>query len=99
MIRNRRFDSRSLLTRGGLYRNVHWVNLGMLGVTTIIGYGFTTASAGWLAWQGYFLGLVGLPAGSDLAAADPGVIVALVLGLATPLLFGVRSIRRQEAAA
>ena len=99
MIRNRRFDSRSLLSRGGLYGSVRWVNLGMLVAATIIGYGFTTASAAWLAWQGYFLGLVGLPTGSDLAAADPGVVIALVLGLATPLIAGVRSIRRQESTA
>lgn len=96
MIRNRRFDARSLLQRGGVYSAVRWVNLSMLIVASAVGYGLTTATVGWLSWQGYLLGFVGIPAGSELARADIGVIVALLLALLTPIIAGIPAIRRQE---
>jgi purine-cytosine permease-like protein len=96
MIRNRRFDTRSLVQRGGAYPDVNWVNLGALVAASAIGYGFTTASVGWLSWQGYLLELVGVPIGSELARADIGVLVALACALVVPIIFGVRTIRRQE---
>ncbi|HEU4808523.1 MAG TPA: cytosine permease, partial [Homoserinimonas sp.] len=97
MIRNRRFDTRSLVQRGGVYPDVNWVNLSLLVVASGVGFGFTTASAGWLAWQGYLLGLAGIPIGSELAQADVGVLVALGFALLMPILVGVRTIRKQEA--
>ena len=57
------------------------------------------ASAGWLAWQGYLFGLVGLPTGSELARADAGRPRRARARPATPLVAGVPSIRRQETAA
>src|SRR5690606_34972060 len=39
MVRNRRFDSRSLVHAGGTYPAVRWVNLVMLLVATGVGYG------------------------------------------------------------
>lgn len=98
MIRNRRFNTRSLVQRGGVYPDVNWVNVILLIAASGIGYGLTSASAAWLAWQGYLLELVGIPVGSDLAQADAGVLVALVIGLLVPILVGVRTIRRQEEA-
>ena len=97
MIRNRRFDTRSLVRRGGVYPDVNWVNLGVLVLASAIGYGFTTASAGWLSWQGYLLEVVGIPIRSELARADIGVLVALACALLLPIIVGVRTIRRQEA--
>lgn len=96
MIRSKRFDSPSLVKRGGTYPDVRWVNLVMLIVASAIGFGLTTASVGWLGWQGYFFTLAGVPLSSDLAGSDLGVFVALVIGILTPILAGIPAIRRQE---
>ena len=99
MIRNRSYDTASLLASGGLYPRVRVVNFVGLVVITVIGYALTTATLGWLSWQGFGLEILGIPLGSDLAASDFGVLVALVLGLVLPLAAGIPAIRRQEAAA
>lgn len=97
MIRDRRFEPHSLLTRGGVYADVRWGNFIALFVISAIGYGLTTATVSWLSWQGYGFILLGIPLQGDLAASDFGVLVALGLGLLFPVLFGIRAIRRQEA--
>ena len=97
MIRNRRFESQSLLQRGGVYPDVRWLNLVALVVITVVGWGLTTASITWLSWQGYAFGLLAVPIDSDLAGTDLGVLVALVLGLLVPIVAGIPGIRRQEA--
>lgn len=98
MIRNRRLHAPSLLAPGGVYPTVNWVNLSALVAITVVGWGLTTAEVGGLEWQGYGFLVAGVPLGGDLAASDLGVLVALVLGLAVPLVSGVPTIRRQEAA-
>lgn len=98
MIRNRRFEARSLLARGGVYANIRWVNFIMLLVISAIGCGLISASVSWLGWQGYLFPLLGIPLTSELAATDLGVIVALALGLLTPIVAGIPAIRRQEKA-
>jgi purine-cytosine permease-like protein len=97
MIRNRRFDTRSLVHRGGVYADVRWGNLIILVSASVLGYGFTTAATGWLAWQGYLLPVAGIPSGSEFAQADAGVLVALGIAMLMPILFGIRAVRRQEA--
>ncbi|MCC6270642.1 MAG: cytosine permease [Microbacteriaceae bacterium] len=96
MIRNKRFVSESLVTRGGMYADFRWLNLSMLIVATAIGFGLTTASVSWLGWQGYLFGIMGVPLSSDLAGTDLGVFVALVIGIFTPIIAGIPGIRRQE---
>lgn len=96
MIRSKGFVSSSLVKRGGLYPDVNWTNVAMLVVASVIGFGLTTASVGWLSWQGYLFPLVNVPLSSDIAASDLGVFVALVLGLLTPIIAGIPAIRRQE---
>ncbi|MCU1534350.1 MAG: hypothetical protein JWR53_831, partial [Glaciihabitans sp.] len=98
MIRNRRFDSVSLLRRGGVYADVRWVNLIALVVITIIGLGLTSATVAGLAWEGYLFTALGIPLSGELAGTDLGVLVALVLGLIVPVVAGVPAIRRQESA-
>ncbi|MBC7591103.1 MAG: hypothetical protein H7226_08695, partial [Salinibacterium sp.] len=98
MIRNRRFESESLLTRGGVYPDVRWGNLIGLVIITVIGFSLTTAAVDWLSWQGYGFALLGVNPGSDLAGTDVGVLVALALGLLLPLVTAIPAIRRQEAA-
>jgi purine-cytosine permease-like protein len=96
MIRSRRFDSVSLLKRGGAYADVRWPNLIALVVITVVGLGFASATIPWLAWEGYLFPAVGVAVRSNLAASDFGVFVALLLGLIFPIVAGVPAIRRQE---
>ena len=98
MIRNRRFESQSLVKRGGVYSDIRVVNLIGLIVFTVVGYCLTTATVSWLSWQGYGFPLVGIPLDSDLASTDVGVFVALGLGLLLPIVAGIPAIRKQEAA-
>ncbi len=71
MIRNRRFETMSLLHRGGIYADVRWGNLIALVVITVVGWAFTTASVGWLSWQGFGFSLLGIGADTDLAGTRP----------------------------
>jgi purine-cytosine permease-like protein len=98
MLRKRRFDSHSLLNRGGVYEDARWTNLVALVVISAIGYGFLTATMPGLTWQGYLFGALGVPMDSQLAASDLGVLLALILGLAFPLVVGRGAIRAQEMA-
>ncbi len=97
MIRSRRYDSESLLNRGGVYADVRWGNLGALVVISAIGFGLLSATLPGLGWEGYLYSAFGVPLDSQLATSDLGVLVALVLGLAFPAIFGIRAIRRQES--
>jgi purine-cytosine permease-like protein len=98
MIRSRRFDSQSLLQRGGVYTDARWLNLGALVVISAIGYGLLSATASGLGWEGYLYPVFGVALNSQLATSDLGVLVALALGLIVPVAFGRGAIRRQERA-
>jgi hypothetical protein len=67
---------------------------------TAIGWGLVTNSfAGWLSWQGYLLGPLGLGGKEgDWAYAGLGILVALVIGLLGTLIGSAGAVRRQEAA-
>jgi purine-cytosine permease-like protein len=98
MIRNRRFETTSLLRRGGVYADVRWSNLIALIVITVAGLGLLSATVPWLSWEGFLFSAAGVPLTGDLAGTDVGVFVALVLGLLFPLVAGVPAIRKQERA-
>jgi len=98
MIRKRRYHAPSLLSTGGIYPAIHWVNLSMFVVISGIGFAFTTATVSWLTWQGYGFGLMGVPLSGEIAASDFGVLLALVLGVLTPIVAGIPGIRKQESA-
>jgi purine-cytosine permease-like protein len=98
MIRKRRFDSHSLLNRGGVYADARWGNLITLVAVSVIGYGFLSATMPALTWEGYLFSALGVPINGELAASDLGVLVALALGLLVPLLIGRSGIRAQEKA-
>jgi purine-cytosine permease-like protein len=98
MIRRRHFDTESLLRPGGIYPSVNWINFAMLFVASALGFAFTSAAVGWLSWQGYGFVLLGIPLGGPVGASDLGVLVALAIGLLTPLVAGVPAVRRQESA-
>jgi purine-cytosine permease-like protein len=96
LMRRRPISSEALLARGGIYGAVRWGNLIGFVVITAIGFGLTTASVGWLSWQGYLFGLLRVPAEDPLAGTDLGVLVSLGLGILLPLVIGFGAIRRQE---
>ena len=95
-LRRRRLH-RACLEGPGIYPDVAWGALAGFAVAIVAGFGFTTAEAPWLAGQGYLFVVAGIPLDGDLASADLGVILALLVGLATPLLAGTRAIEHQEA--
>ena len=99
LIRTRPFHAESLLGRGTVYPRVSFINLFMLLVASAVGWGLTNASVAWLGWEGYFFSELSSILTSTFDDTDIGVFVALGLGLITPLLFGARRVRRQEAAA
>jgi hypothetical protein len=96
MMRLRRFHASSLLRRGGVYADWRWTNVTMLVVASAIGFGLVTSDVPWLRWEGFLFPLLRVDPHGDLAMADLGVIVALVLGVLTPLATGIREVRRQE---
>src|SRR5215211_651311 len=82
----------------GRYGDVRWAPIVLVVVATFVGWGLVTNSfAGWLAWQGYLLGPLGL-AGREgsWAYANLGVLAALLIGFVGMLLFGRRAVRAQE---
>jgi NCS1 family nucleobase:cation symporter-1 len=98
MIRTRRMHSASLVRSGGVYPAVRWVNVIMLVVITAVGWGLSTAAVTGLQWQGYLFGLVGVDISGALAESDPGVLVALGLGLLTPLIAGIPALKKLQVA-
>lgn len=98
MLRERRFHQPSLLTRGGVYPDWRWVNLGMLVVASVVGLGLVSSDLPWLRWEGYLFRLVGASPEAGIGTSNIGVVVALVLGLLTPMVAGIPAVRRQERA-
>jgi NCS1 family nucleobase:cation symporter-1 len=85
----------------GRYGSVRWVAVGTVLVSTVVGWGLVTNSyAEWLSWQGYLLGPLGL-GGRDgaWAAANLGVLAALVIGFAVTWLAQRSQVRKQELVA
>ena len=98
LLRRRPIDSGSLLRRGGVYADWRWVNLGALLVISVLGFGLAGLGPGWLGWEGVLPGPVGTGSPVGLGGSGAGVLVAFVLGLLTPAIFGSPAIRRQEGA-
>jgi purine-cytosine permease-like protein len=98
MLRTRRFHQPSLVNRGGVYPDWRWTNLAMLVVATAVGLGFVSSSLPWLAWEGYLFRLLGADPTAGIGASNIGVVLALALGLLTPIVSGVPAVRRQERA-
>lgn len=97
-LRRRDYAEAELYDRRGRYGSVRWLPIALIVVGTAIGWGLVTnGSAAWLSWQGYLLGPLGLGGTTgDWAYANLGVLVSLVIGFLGIVLFGRRTIRRQE---
>src|SRR6516225_926048 len=99
MLRHRDYAERDLFTPSGRYGDIRWFPVGVIVVSTFIGWGLVTnAFASWLTWQGYLLGPFGLGGKTGAwAFANLGVLVALALGFVATLAFGRATVRAQEA--
>lgn len=74
---------------------VRWPALLAMLACCVVGFGLVTnVSAGWLDWQGYLLGPLGLGGRTGAwAASNIGVLVALVLAFAAGLPIAIRAPR------
>ena len=97
-LRRQPYASSELLDPNGRYGRVRVLSVVLLVIGTVVGWGLVTNSfAGWLAWQGYLLGPLGLGGREgSWAYANLGVLAALLIGFLGMLLFGRRAVRTQE---
>jgi purine-cytosine permease-like protein len=99
MLRHRDYADRDLFTPSGRYGDIRWFPVGVIVVSTVIGWGLVTnLSASWLTWQGYLLGPFGLGGKNGAwAFANLGVLVALVVGFVATWAFSRSAVRAQES--
>src|SRR5499425_644665 len=97
-LRRRDYSEPELYDPHGRYGDVNWFPVGVVVVSTVIGWGLVTNSfASWLSWQGYFLGPFGLGGKTGAwAFANLGVLVALGLGFVAQWAFGRPAVHAQE---
>ncbi|HEY2673832.1 MAG TPA: cytosine permease [Rugosimonospora sp.] len=97
-LRRRDYAEDELFDPRGRYGNVRLLPLTLVVAGTAIGWGLVTnTSAGWLDWQGYLLGPLGLGGRQGAwAFAGLGILVALVIGLVGTLVGSASTVRRQE---
>jgi NCS1 family nucleobase:cation symporter-1 len=98
-LRRQDYAEADLFSPRGRYGDVRLVPIGLIVVGTAAGWGLVTnTAAGWLSWQGYLLGPIGLGGkGGAWAFANLGVLVALVIGFIGALIGDRRAVREQEA--
>jgi nucleobase:cation symporter-1, NCS1 family len=99
-LRRRDYAESELYNPGGRYGDVRWLPVGVVIISTVIGWGLVTNGfASWLSWQGYLLGPFGLGGKTGAwAFANLGVLVALVIGFVTTWAFSRPAVHAQELA-
>ena len=99
-MRRRDYAEAELYNPSGRYGDIRWFPVGLVVISTVIGWGLVTNGlASWLTWQGYLLGPFGLGGKSGAwAFANLGVLVALVLGFVAQWVYGRSAVRAQEGA-
>jgi len=96
VLRKRDYVEADLFSETGRYGRVNPIAIALVVIGSIVGWGFVTNTfAGWLSWQGYFMGAIGGKEG-QWAYANVGVIFALMIGFFGYLVFGRKRIQRQE---
>ncbi len=96
VLRKRDYVEADLFTETGRYGRVNPLAIALVAIGSIVGWGFVTNTfAGWLNWQGYFMGAIGGKEG-QWAYANVGVIFALLIGFFGYLLLGRSRIKAQE---
>jgi nucleobase:cation symporter-1, NCS1 family len=99
-LRRRDYAESELYDPGGRYGDIRWFPVGLVIVSTVIGWGLVTNGfASWLTWQGYLLGPFGLGGKTGAwAFANLGVLVALALGFVAQWVYDRSAVRAQETA-
>jgi nucleobase:cation symporter-1, NCS1 family len=99
-LRRRDYHEADLYRPAGRYGDIRWLPIGIVVACTLVGWGLVTnANAGWVSWQGYLLGPLGLGGrDGDWAGANLGVLLAIVLAFAATLVTSRETVRSQEAA-
>jgi NCS1 family nucleobase:cation symporter-1 len=97
-LRRRGYDEQDLFRVRGRYGDVRVVPLAVTLAGTLVGWGLVTNSAaGWLNWQGYLLGALGLGGKTGAwAYANLGVLAALAIGFTATLALTRATVRAQE---
>ena len=97
VMRKKAYSEKDLLDSNGLYGSVNKGSITLMGVGSIIGWGFVTNTfAPWLEWQGYLLLFIGGKDGA-WAYSNIGVIFALLIGFFGHIVLSARKIRAQES--
>jgi NCS1 family nucleobase:cation symporter-1 len=99
-LRHRDYAEAELYSPAGRYGDIRLLPIGIVVVSTAVGWGLVTSTAAsWLTWQGYLLGPIGLGGKNGAwAFANLGVLVALAIGFIVTLVFSPSSVRAQESA-
>lgn len=109
VLRQRSYDENDLFDSAGRYGSWDWTSIGILVVTSVVGWGLVVNNyaqdASWNNWQGYLLHPLGLGTydpktaswSGNWAYANLGVIVALVLSFVAAYLLRRGTVTRQEA--
>jgi nucleobase:cation symporter-1, NCS1 family len=99
-LRRRDYAEAELYNPSGRYGDIRWFPVGVVVISTVIGWGLVTNGlASWLTWQGYLLGPFGLGGKTGAwAFANLGVLVALVVGFVAQWIYGRSAVRAQEGA-
>ncbi len=107
LLRRQDYDAVDLADPRGRYGSVNLVSVGLMAVSTVLGWGLvvSTAADGYppeakgFGWQGFLLEPLGLgpKLNGPWTYANLGVILALVLPFLLYLVLGRAHVRRQEA--
>ena len=96
-MRKKAYSEKDLFDSNGLYGSVNKGSILLMGVGSIIGWGFVTNTfAPWLEWQGYLLRFIGGKDGA-WAYSNIGVIFALLIGFFGHIILSARKIKAQES--
>ncbi|MCL6739356.1 purine-cytosine permease family protein [Streptomyces neyagawaensis] len=101
LLRRRDYAEEDLFRADGRYGDIPPGPLLLTLAATALGWGLVTnTAAGWLDWQGYLLGPLGLGGRTgDWAFANLGVLIALAVGFLGTLLLSRGRVRAQEGRA
>ena len=97
VMRRKAYSEKDLFDSNGLYGSVNKGSILLMGMGSIIGWGFVTNTfAPWLEWQGYLLPFIGGKDGA-WAYSNIGVIFALLIGFFGHIILSARKIKAQES--
>ena len=97
VMRKKAYSEKDLFESNGIYGSVNKGSIFLMGVGSIIGWGFVTNTfAPWLEWQGYLLRFIGGKDGA-WAYSNLGVIFALLIGFFGHIILSARKIKAQES--